>query len=39
MTVIDLPKPVAAVCKAIAELEAAYDRKFTLDGLACTRFG
>jgi hypothetical protein len=32
METIALPRPVAAVCNAIAELELAYDRKFTLDG-------
>lgn len=32
MTAIKLPAPVAAVCEAITELEAAYGRKFTIDG-------
>ena len=33
MTRISLPAPVAADCRAIADLEATYEgRKFTLDG-------
>jgi hypothetical protein len=32
VTAIKLPVPVAAVCQAIAELETAYGRKFTIDG-------
>jgi hypothetical protein len=32
MTKIRLPAPVAKVCQAVSELEAAYGRKFTIDG-------